>query len=145
MCQKGSEHYTFVKGWRSNLSCMGHPKKAGRRAGTENVPCAVALGEAAVQAKEHLKHDTLLRIREYFYNRLTEIFGDRIYLNGDEVNCLPNTLNISFIGSIGSDILVALPEICASIGSACHSGSKTISPVLAAMGISEYFPDRFFG
>jgi len=33
--------------------------------------------------------------------------------------------------------LAALPEICASTGSACHSGSKTISPVLAAMGVEE--------
>ncbi|HHV10819.1 MAG TPA: cysteine desulfurase [Clostridiales bacterium] len=115
----------------------GASQESGRRAGTENVPYAVALGEAAVQAKEHLKKDELLQIREYFYNTLKEAFGDRIHLNGDGVNRLPNTLNVSFIGSIGGDILAALPEICASTGSACHSGSKTISPVLAAMGVEE--------
>lgn len=115
----------------------GASQESGRRAGTENVPYAVALGEAAVQAKEHLKQDDLLQTREYFYSRLKEAFGDKIHLNGDEANRLPNTLNISFVDSIGGDILAALPEICASTGSACHSGSKTISPVLAAMGVEE--------
>lgn len=115
----------------------GASQERGRRAGTENVPYTVALGEAAVQAKEHLKQDDLFQIREYFYSRLKETFGDKIHLNGDVVNRLPNTLNISFIGNIGGDILAGLPEICASTGSACHSGSKTISPVLAAMGVEE--------
>ncbi|CDX00270.1 Cysteine desulfurase [Desulfitobacterium hafniense] len=115
----------------------GASQERGRRAGTENVPYAVALGEAAIQAKAHLKQDTLLQSREYFYNRLKEAFGDKIHLNGDEMNRLPNTLNISFIGSLGSDILAVLPEICASTGSACHSGSKSVSPVLAAMGVEE--------
>lgn len=115
----------------------GASQENGRRAGTENVPYAVALGEAAVQAKKHLKQDHLIQMREYFYKRLKEVFGDKIHLNGDEANRLPNTLNISFVGSIGGDILAALPDICASTGSACHSGSKTISPVLKAMGVEE--------
>lgn len=115
----------------------GASQESNRRAGTENVPYAVALGEAAFQAKLHMKQDDLLQTREYFYNRLKETFGDRIHLNGDETNRLPNTLNVSFIGSIGADILAALPDICASTGSACHSGTKTISPVLAAMGVDE--------
>ena len=115
----------------------GASQENGRRAGTENVPYAVGLGEASIQAIEHLKRDDLLKIRQYFYERLKETFGGRIHLNGDEIDHLPNTLNISFIGSVGGDILAALPEICASTGSACHSGLKTISPVLAAMGVEE--------
>ena len=115
----------------------GAGQEMGRRAGTENVPYAIALGEAAVQAKVHLKQNYLFNIREYFYSRLKENFGNKIHLNGDEIQRLPNTLNVSFLGSVGGDILKALPEICASTGSACHSGSKTISPVLAAMGVNE--------
>lgn len=115
----------------------GASQENGRRAGTENVPYIVALGEAAVQARKHLKQNDLILIRDYFYNKLKETFGDDIHLNGDAAHCLPNTLNISFVGKIGGEILASLPEICASTGSACHSGSKTISPVLAAMGIEE--------
>lgn len=115
----------------------GASQEGGRRAGTENVPYIVALGEAAEQARKHLKQDDLLQIRDYFYSRLQEAFRDGIHLNGDTVHRLPNTLNISFVGSVGGEILAALPEICASTRSACHSGSKAISPVLAEMGIEE--------
>jgi cysteine desulfurase len=115
----------------------GAGQENGRRGGTENVPYIVALGEAAVQARKHLEQNDLMLIRDYFYNQLKEVFGSNIHLNGDPVHRLPNTLNISFVGENGAQILAALPEICASTGSACHSGSKTISPVLAAMGVEE--------
>jgi cysteine desulfurase len=115
----------------------GAGQENGKRAGTENVPYIVALGEAAVQAKKHLDQNDLMPIRDYFYEKLLEAFGSNIHLNGDEVHRLPNTLNISFVGKNGAQILAALPELCASTGSACHSGSKTISPVLAAMGVKE--------
>jgi cysteine desulfurase len=115
----------------------GASQESGRRAGTENVPYMVALGEAAAEAKKHLDQNDLMPIRDYFYSQLKDVFGGKIHLNGDAVQRLPNTLNISFLGKNGAQILAALPEICASTGSACHSGSKTISPVLAAMGVEE--------
>ena len=57
-------------------------------------------------------------------------------LNGHPTKRLPNTLNVSFIGMRGADILAALPEVAASTGSACHADSVTLSPVLDAMGVS---------
>ena len=48
---------------------------------------------------------------------------------------LPNTLNVSFVGKRGADILAALPEVAASTGSACHADSVTLSPVLEAMNV----------
>lgn len=112
----------------------GH--ESGRRAGTENVIFDVALGKACEIATEHLKETSLKELTEYFYTGLKEIFGENTRLNGDPVQKLPNTLNISFLGHNGSDILARLGEdIAASTGSACHSGLVTISPVLKAMGI----------
>jgi cysteine desulfurase len=58
-----------------------------------------------------------------------------VVLNGHPTKRLPNTLNVSFVGGRGADILVALPEVAASTGSACHAGSVTLSPVLDAMGV----------
>jgi cysteine desulfurase len=48
---------------------------------------------------------------------------------------LPNTLNLNFAGKSGADVLATLPGVAASTGSACHAGSVTLSPVLAAMGV----------
>lgn len=114
----------------------GAKQEHSQRAGTENVPYIVGLGKAAELAAEHLKTDTLFRIKEYFYCLLSDTFGNKIHLNGNFLNSLPNTLNVSFVGRSGAEILNAIPEILASTGSACHSGSKNVSPVLAAMGIA---------
>jgi cysteine desulfurase len=48
---------------------------------------------------------------------------------------LPTTLNVSFVGRIGADILASLDGVAASTGAACHSGKIELSPVLAAMGV----------
>lgn len=115
----------------------GAKQEYGVRAGTENVPYIVGLGEAAALAVKHLQYGDLYENKKYFYHRLNGIFGDRIRLNGDLENSLPNTLNVSFAGKGGADILEKASGLCASTGSACHSGQKTISPVLAAMGVAE--------
>ena len=56
-------------------------------------------------------------------------------LNGPEVERLPNTLNVSFPGISGDELMAGLPDLAASLGSACLAGQEAISPVLAAMGV----------
>jgi len=58
-------------------------------------------------------------------------------VNGDTVNRLPNTTNISFKYIEGESILIMMSEagIAASSGSACTSGSLEPSHVLRAMGV----------
>ena len=57
-------------------------------------------------------------------------------LNGHSEQRLPNTLNVSFPGVSGRDLLHAVAEdVAVSVGSACHSDAGTVSGVLAAMGI----------
>lgn len=111
----------------------GH--EAGRRAGTENIVLNVALGKACELAKEAIDSSTIEELTQYFYNKLSEIFGDKIKLNGHPAIKLPNTLNISFLGLNGYEIIEKLGDAALSTGSACHSGSVSISPVLDAMGI----------
>jgi cysteine desulfurase len=36
---------------------------------------------------------------------------------------------------VGAEILAKMPGVAASTGSACHAGSVTLSPVLAAMRV----------
>lgn len=123
----------------------GH--ESGRRAGTENVIFDAALGKACEVAKAGLndiKTSNLAKtpkeikdLTQYFYNRLKEEFGEKIQLNGHPEKRLPNTLNISFLGYNGHEVLGRLDNVAASTGSACHSGNTSISPVLKAMGVSE--------
>jgi cysteine desulfurase len=51
-------------------------------------------------------------------------------------------LNVSVDGVLGHELLAAAPELAASTGSACHSGTHTASPVLTAMGLDR---DRALG
>jgi cysteine desulfurase len=57
-----------------------------------------------------------------------------VALNGHPERRLPNTLNVSFLGHVGSEVLEKVPGVAASTGSACHEGHVTVSPVLCAMG-----------
>jgi cysteine desulfurase len=113
----------------------GHEKE--RRAGTENVPYIVALGQACAQARSSLPQasERLRRLRDRLWAGLRDGLADRIVLNGHPEERLPNTLNVNFVGHIGAELLAAVPEIAASTGSACHEGSVCLSPVLAAMGV----------
>jgi cysteine desulfurase len=113
----------------------GH--ESGRRAGTENVPCMVALGEACRIAQAGLAEagERLQRLRDRLWTHLRRGLGANVVLNGHPERRLPNTLNASFPGMIGSELLDSIPEIAASTGSACHEGEISISPVLAAMSI----------
>jgi cysteine desulfurase len=111
----------------------GH--ESGRRAGTENVLLDAGLGVACELAESSLRSQSVQAIRDYFWGLLTNEFGDRVVLNGHPVERLPNTLNVAFRGKIGTDVLYALDGVAASTGSACHSGSVTLSPVLKAMRV----------
>lgn len=111
----------------------GH--EGGRRAGTENVLLSVALGAACEIAREWIDLPQVRDLRDRFWTRLQETFGNRVTLNGHPTERLPNTLSVNFVGRIGAEILGSLPQVAASTGSACHAGSVTLSPVLAAMGV----------
>jgi cysteine desulfurase len=111
----------------------GH--ELGRRAGTENILLDVGLGAACATAESWLGMESARQLRDLFWNLLQDAFGDQIALNGHPTERLPNTLNVSFIGRAGSEILGRMENVAASTGSACHSGSVELSPVLKAMKI----------
>jgi cysteine desulfurase len=113
----------------------GH--ESGRRAGTENVPYIVGLGTACEILRRSLPEASarLQALRDRLWEQLRAALGDRVVLNGHPVERLPNTLNVSFVGCVGSELLEAVPEVAASTGSACHEGKVTQSPVLCAMRV----------
>jgi cysteine desulfurase len=136
---------------------VGGHQEAGRRAGTEPVPGAVALGAAADLAMRAMS-ETAARM-EALRDKLEQ--GLLAAVPGAEVNgasaessdselrtqhsalgtCssprLPNVSNISFPGVDGAELALLLDSagICVSTGSACSSGSNKASHVLLAMGL----------
>jgi len=126
----------FVRrGLDIELLIHGAGHERGRRAGTEGVLLFAALGAACEIVRPWIGMPSVEELRDLFWERLHEAFGDRVVLNGHPKHRLPNTLNVSFPGRAGADVLAALPELAASTGSACHAGEVTLSPVLRAMGI----------
>jgi cysteine desulfurase len=119
---------------------FGGGQEKGKRAGTENVPGIVGFGEAAKIAMERMEQRSKkeIMLRDYLTRRiLREIPFTRI--NGSKKYRLPNNVNVSFQFIEGDNLLVMLDMagICASVGSACSSGSKSPSHVLNAIGLPD--------
>jgi cysteine desulfurase len=115
------------------INGAGH--EHGRRAGTESALLAVGLGVACALAQDLTPMARIQALRDHFWQALSQRYGDRVVLNGHPEFRLPNTLNVSFVGGVGADILDRLDDVAASTGSACHTGHIELSPVLQAMSV----------
>ncbi len=108
-----------------------------RRPGTENTVAIVGMAEALrlygqVDSAELQRQ---MRWTEELWRELNFLGGVR--RNGHPTQRLSNTLNVSFLGLHGEDLLIALDlaGLAVSSGSACMVGSVQPSHVLAAMGV----------
>lgn len=117
----------------------GGSHERSRRAGTENVPGIIALGEAAEIAKEALDRGDLAQMaamRDRLQEEIrTEV--ESIGVNGDGAPRVPNTTNIHFDYIEGEALVIALDlkGLAVSTGAACSSGAIEPSHVLTAMGL----------
>ena len=136
---KGVGALYIRKGTRIHNLIEGGAQERGLRAGTENVPGIVGMGEAlslaAAELSEYTPHVTALRDR-LIHGVLSAVPDAR--LNGHPVLRLPGNANFSFPGVEGESLLMRLDlaGIACSSGSACTSGSLEPSHVLSAMGLS---------
>ncbi|HEY6243948.1 MAG TPA: cysteine desulfurase family protein [Pyrinomonadaceae bacterium] len=125
------------KGVRLVEQNVGGHQERERRAGTENVPGIVALGEAARIAREEFqqRNDHLKSLRDRF-EAAVETRISEIVTNGDRHQRLPHLTNISFRFIEGEGLLINLDMngIAVSTGSACSSGTLEPSPVIRALG-----------
>ena len=126
------------KGIKLKPFIHGGAQERGRRAGTENVPGIVGLGEAVRLASAEMEEERarLVSLRDRLIEGiLTCIPHSR--LNGHPQKRLPGNVNISFEFIEGESMLLLLDMkgICASSGSACTSGSLDPSHVLLAIGL----------
>ena len=118
----------------------GGNQERGWRSGTLNVAGIVGLGAAAEDAAVHLTAEVMRirAIRDEFEQRLTDAIKG-VFINGDTEHRLPGVSSVTFPGLPAQAVLAAMPDVAASDGSACASGSPEPSHVLIAMG---YAPDE---
>lgn len=110
------------------------------RAGTENVAGIVGLAKAAVQMQEGMmeRNKRIFKMREHLVDRvLKEI--PYVRLNGSRTGRLSGNANFCFQFLEGESLLIMLDmnHIAASAGSACTTGQKEASHVLAALGLPD--------
>ena len=109
----------------------------GMRPGTENTAFIVGLGRACLYAGKAIDESPkkMSELRDRLLNNLQMMIGRALKVNGGQVERLPNTLSVVFPDVVAAEMLQRIEHLCASTGSACHSGS-TESVTLSAMGAS---------
>lgn len=113
----------------------GHER--GMRSGTLATHQVVGLGEAAQICAENLTEESqkLAGLRQQLKSGLLAIDGASI--NGSEDSGVPGILNVSFAGVDGESLLLSLPQLAVSSGSACNSATMAPSYVLKAIGLND--------
>ena len=109
------------------------------RAGTQNVPGIVGLGEAAALARKKMPAEAE-RLTDLRDRLQAGILGriESATVNGSRTARVPNTTNIRFEGLEGEALVIALDlkGTAVSSGAACSSGAVEPSHVLIAIGLS---------
>lgn len=118
----------------------GGGQQKGMRSGTENVPGAAALGEAAMEIYEDFdeKINHLYALKERFIEGISQIEG--VSVNGltGRISA-PQIVSVS-IKDVRSEVMLhSLEEkgIYVSAGSACSSNKPSVSHTLKSIGLSK--------
>ncbi|MBI9017018.1 MAG: IscS subfamily cysteine desulfurase [Phycisphaerae bacterium] len=114
----------------------GHEK--GMRSGTLNSPGIVGLGKACEICQEVMAEESA-RLKKLSDKLIDEILGTIEFakLNGDRQHRLPNVVNLGFAYVEGETLMMFMPELAVSSGSACTSATLGASYVLQAMGVKD--------
>lgn len=126
------------KGIKLKSFIHGGAQERNRRAGTENVPGIVGLGQAIALLSTEMEDENkrLIFLRGKLIDGILSAVPNA-RLNGHRLKRLPGNVNISFEFVEGESILLLLDSkgIAASSGSACTSGALDPSHVLLAIGL----------
>jgi cysteine desulfurase len=116
---------------------LGGGQQQDRRAGTLPTALCVGLGAACRIARQRRSADAqrLLALRERLFAALQRELPD-LRRNGSADHGLPGCLSVTLPGLDAADLLLDLPDLALSTGSACSTGSPEPSHVLRAMGLT---------
>lgn len=136
---KGVGGLYLKKGTKFNVFISGGGQERRRRSGTENIPGIVSLG---IRAKEIGANPSWLdhtkKISEALIQRLGDFPGAVIH--GTPEKNVSTVVSFHVDGLGGDDIMLNfdLAGIAVSAGSACSAGVSRPSPVIKAMGYSDW-------
>lgn len=120
-----------------NPLILGGGQELGLRSGTHNVPGIVGLGEACEIARVSMAEESwrISRLRDAFESGLRAVIPG-IHVNGDLENRLPGNSSITFPDVEADALILNMPDVALSMGSACNSGAIEPSYVLTSIGLS---------
>lgn len=116
----------------------GGGQERGMRSGTLPTPLCVGLGEACRIAKLEMieESERILKLRNYMLQEIQKRVP-KVFLNGSLEHRIPGNLNLNFSGIEGEGLMMGLPDVAVSSGSACTSENLEGSYVIKALGVGE--------
>lgn len=122
------------------LTCQqdGGGHERGLRSGTLNVPGIVGLGAAAAVALEELLTEgaRIAALRDRLRDQILSGL-EGVKVNGSQSHRVAHNLHLTFPEVDATTLMMSMPEVACSSGSACSSASRAASHVLLAIGLSE--------
>ena len=125
-------------GYRDSADPLGGGQEQGRQGGTENVVGIAGFGGAIDSLTRRISDQPRQQaLRDTIENELKSRFSG-LFIHGDLINRLANTLHFRIEGIPGEVLLQALDleGVSISSGSACSSGALEPSDTLLAMGLN---------
>ncbi len=113
----------------------GHER--GMRSGTLATHQLVGMGEACriAKAEMHEEGERIIKLRQRLWDGFNDM--EEVYVSGDMDHRVPGIINISFNFVEGESLIMSLPNLAVSSGSACTSASLEPSYVLRALGMND--------
>ena len=134
---KGVGALYVKRGVKISEQIHGGGHERGMRSGTLPTHQIAGMGEAAQLAIDLLSDEEarIKNLKERLWAGLSELEG--VSLNGSTEHGVAGILNVGFAGVDGESLLLSLPEIAVSSGSACNSATMAPSYVLKALGLDD--------
>lgn len=122
---------------RLEAAIHGGGHERGMRAGTLPTHQIVGMGEACRICAEEMETERrrIIALRERFLSQVMDM--EEMFLNGHPEQTLPGIVNISVNYVEGESLIMSLPDVAISSGSACTSASLEPSYVLRALGLND--------
>ena len=117
----------------------GGGQEKGLRSGTLATPLCVGFGLAGEIIQNEMAKDNthIQKLSDKFLDSILQL--DDVYLNGNRKHKIPGCNNVSFLHIEGESLLLAIPDMCVSTGSACNSANLQPSYVISKMRKNDYY------